>query len=343
MISDAAIRRISPLRLAFGVSGTLIAILLISETILGRWEYALVEGEFDAFAQVSSGVLRDVRIAIIHCLLIGYLPAALLHTLQSARRTVYRLQDVLNCTREECDSLADSVRLSGRGLIATAIVGLLLSVAGPYLVPPVPPSPWNPATWGPEVMWHRLLGPGTGIFGWWLGYAIVVVSLRMSRIANRLRRIDLLDLSPLAPFTQQGLTNALLLVGLVSIWSLMLIETGFERMMIINSALAIAGMALAMFLPLRGVHRRIRQAKDEALTWVNNEISNHRADFEKSAAGRRDGEMADLVAYRTLIDDVPEWPFTTSTYFRLFVYALLPLLSWGIGIVAEEIIGRTFF
>ena len=179
--------------------------------------------------------------------------------------------------------------------------------------------------------------------GWWLGYAIVTVSLRMSRIAGRLQRIDLLDLSPLAPFTQQGLTNALLLVGLVSIWSLMLIETGFELVMILNTGIALVIIALAMLAPLRGVHRRICRAKEEAIGWVNGEIAKHRDAFEKSISGRRDGEMADLIAYRNLIDDVPEWPFTSSTYFRLFLYAMLPLLSWGVGIVAEEIVGRALF
>jgi hypothetical protein len=53
--------------------------------------------------------------------------------------------------------------------------------------------------------------------------------------------------------------------------------------------------------------------------------------------------MADIVAYRALVEDVPEWPFTTSTYARIFLYALIPLASWSIGIVAEEIVGRALF
>lgn len=337
------IERLSPLRLGLGISGFLIVVLLTSETLLGRWELVLVEGEFDALAKVSSGVLRDVRLAIVHCLLIGYLPAAFLHVLQSGRRTVLQLQGALDLSRDECETLAASVRLSTPGLVIVGLIGLASSVIGPYMVPPVPPSPWNPLTWGPEVIWHRVLGLGTGVFGWWLGYAIVTVSLRMSRIAKKLRRIDLLDLSPLVPFTQQGLTNTLLLVGLVSIWSLMLIETGFEQVMILNSGIALTMMALAMLAPLRGVHRRIRRAKEEALAWVNGEIAKHRDAFEKSRSGRREGEMADLIAYRGLIDGVSEWPFTSSTYFRLFLYALLPILSWGVGIVAEEIVGRAIF
>ena len=50
--------------------------------------------------------------------------------------------------------------------------------------------------------------------------------------------------------------------------------------------------------------------------------------------------MADLVAYLSLVERVPEWPFTTSTYTRLFLYLLMPLVFWSIGIVAEEIVHR---
>jgi hypothetical protein len=53
--------------------------------------------------------------------------------------------------------------------------------------------------------------------------------------------------------------------------------------------------------------------------------------------------MADLVAYRGMIESVPEWPFTLSTYTRVALYALLPIISWGIGLVAEEFLSRFFY
>ena len=43
-----------------------------------------------------------------------------------------------------------------------------------------------------------------------------------------------------------------------------------------------------------------------------------------------------------MIEAVPEWPFTTSTYTRIILYTFLPLLTWGVGIFAEEFIGRFF-
>jgi hypothetical protein len=112
--------------------------------------------------------------------------------------------------------------------------------------------------------------------------------------------------------------------------------------------LAIGGMtlvvaALALLSPVRGVHNRIRQAKDSELRRIIGAISTQRSALEDPDASRRIGEMADLVAYRGLIEDVPEWPFTTSTYTRFILYMLIPVASWVLGGVAEEIVGRALF
>ncbi len=337
------IERISPLWLGIGISASLFVILLVTETLLGRWAEVLIGGELDVLAHVSTGVLRDLRIAIVHCLVAGYLPAAFLQVLRSGRRTVFVLQGALDCTTEECETLAASLRLSTRGFVIIGLIGLLLSFAIPYIVPPVPLAPWNPSSWSPEVVWHRILGPVTLVWAGWLVYAIVSVSIRMSRIAKKLSQIDLFDLSPLAPFTHQGLSNALLIIGALSIWSLVMLDTGFSQMMWMIGGVTLVTSILALLSPVHGVHGRIRQSKEEELDWVNAKISNLRCSFQDPDGTRQSGEMADLVAYRGLIESVPEWPFTSSTYTRIVLYTLLPLLTWGIGLFAEEIVGRVFF
>lgn len=333
----------SPLWLGIGVSGVLVLSLLAVETLLGRWDLFLVDGKFDPFAKVSEGVLRDVRIAFVHCLQVGYLPAAFLYVIRNSRQTVLALQNALDCAPEECETLAASVRLSKTWLITFGILGLLSSIILPYLIPPVPDAPLNPSSWSPEVAWHRVLGPIAIIGSFWLGYAVVSVSLRMSLIAKRLQRIDLLDLSPMAPFTQLGLRNGLILIGSLSIWSLMLYETGFGQMMVFAGSVSAISAVVALVLPARGVHQRIQQAKTSELSWLNGEISRLRRTLKNPDAVKPKGEMADLLAYRGLVESVPEWPFTTSTYARVFLYVLLPLLTWGIGIVAEEIVARVIF
>ncbi len=232
MTKRTIIEKTSPLWLGIGISGLLVLILLAVETKLGQWDSFLVNGEFNPFAKVTEGVLRDIRIALVHCLQVGYLPAAFLYVMRNGRQTVMALQDALDCSPGECEKLAASMRLRTAWLVVFAIIGFLMAIVGRYLVPPVPVQPWNPASWSPEVAWHRILGPVAIIGSWWLGYAVISVSLRMSLIAKRLQRVDLLDLSPLTPVTQLGLRNGLVLIGSLSIWSLMLYETGFGRMML---------------------------------------------------------------------------------------------------------------
>lgn len=335
--------RVSPLWLGIGISGSLLVLLLAVETMLGRWDTLQFDGNFDPLTRSPTGILRDLRLAIMHCLLAGYLPAAFLHVMRSGRHNVLALQDALACTREECEALSASIRLGSRGLIVTAGIGLFFAFSGPYIVQPVPPTPWMPSSWGPEVAWHRVLGPFVSILTWWLGYAVVSVSARMTRLARKLGRIDLFDLSALAPFTRQGLTHALALLGLMAIWSLTLLETGFGQMMLFNGSAALVVTAFALLYPVRGVHDRIRQAKETEISWANGEIAARRSSMQSSNGSRRPGEMADLVAYRTLVESTPEWPFTTSTYTRLFLYMLIPALSWGLGVFAEEIVSRVFF
>ncbi len=177
----------------------------------------------------------------------------------------------------------------------------------------------------------------------WHAYAVVVVSTRLSSIARRLSRIDLLDHSPLAPFTRLGLNNSLLVIGGLSIISLMLLETGLGKILILMGGPIFVVAVIALVYPVRGVHDRIAQTKDAELQIVNAAISERRAAFLTNDSGQRRGEMADLVAYRKLVEEVPEWPFTTSNYARFVLYLMIPAASWGLGVVAEELVSRVLF
>ncbi len=179
----------SPTRLGLAISGVLVTALLVSEHALGRLQILLAAGD-----------IRDLRIAVVLCLLVGYLPAAYLYAVRGARVTILALRPALECDQAELDELAQSAgRFGRRGLMIAGLIGLLVSLSGPYLVPPVVPAPWDPRTWSPEVAWHRALGP---VFGWflgWVGCALLEESGRLSRLAGRLAPIDLFDLRPLAP------------------------------------------------------------------------------------------------------------------------------------------------
>lgn len=329
----------SPLRLGLALSAALLVAFVASETFLNRWPVLVSEAEAGALARRPEGMLRDFRIAVIHCLLAGYLPAAFLAVLRGGRRTVLALRRALDCTDEECQRLARSIRFNPGGLASAAALGIAFGVLSPYIVAPVPEAPWNPATWGAEVVWHRTLGPWASAWGAMLVYAIVAVSGRMSRLASRLESVDLFDLRPLFPFTQQGLTNAALVLGFAAIGSLMLFtETGFGLFATAVGFVTLAAAALALLLPLRGVHGRIRHAKQAELGWVDRRLADRRAALKNGADGRTPGEYADLATYRIQVEEVSEWPINTSTYVRFALYLLIPVLSWSLAAIVERLI-----
>lgn len=326
----------SPVKLGVTISFTLLLVLLLSETFLDRWPGIADRAREGALSRQSEGGLRDLRIAIVHCLLIGYLPAALLGVLQGGRRTVRALQGALDCSPEECDLLAASVRFDAARIAIASLVGLALGFSAPYVTPPVPEALWNPATWTPEVAWHRVLGPLVAVGSVLLVYAIVAVSRRMSQLAADLESIDLFDLDPLRPFAQQGLVNALLLMGYVALTGLMVLtETGFGLLGLVIGTGVLGAAGLSLALPLRGVHRRIVGAKEAELAWVNVALRDQRTVL-RGGAERTSGDLADLAAYRELVRSVPDWPIGTSSYIRFGLYLLIPVASWAAAALAER-------
>lgn len=327
----------SPLRFGLTLTGVLLAAFLIWETAFDRWPEILHSARTGLVRQ-PTGPLRDFRIAVVHCLLVGYLPAAFLAVIRGGRRTVHKLQGTLDCTPEECDALAGSLRLPVGGLAVAVFFGLLFAFGTPYLAPPVPDDLWNPATWSAEVVWHRVLGPLVGVGSVALAYAIIVVSRRMSRLALDLKTIDLFDLRPLYPFTQLGLANALLLMGLVAIAGLMVLtETGFGLLGLLVGTAIFTAAGLAASLPMRGVHRRIKQAKAAELEWVGAKLRQQR-DVLKTGAERTSGDLSDLAAYRDLVRSVRDWPINTSSYVRFVLYLLIPIASWAAAAIVERFV-----
>jgi hypothetical protein len=333
----------SPIRLGLTVAAVMLVGLALSETALDRWPAILQAAQNGALSRQDEGILRDLRIAVVHCLLAGYLPAALLMALAGGRQTVLSLRRALDCTPEECGALAASIRFSPAGLAAAALLGIALSITSPYFVPPVPASPWNPSSWSPEVAWHRVLGPPLGACGVMLAYAIVAVSRRMSRLAIDLKSIDLFDLQPLLPFTQQGLRNALLLIGFVAIGGLVLLtETGFGPLALVIGTSTLVAAGIALVLPLRGVHRRIVYAKESELAWVDAKLREQR-DVLKRGAARTSGDLSDLSAYRDSIRGVRDWPISTSSYVRFAAYLLIPVISWAAAGLVERFVDALVF
>ena len=308
----------------------LIAIFFLQEFALGR--HALFLDPDDPFR-----TLRNVRLTVFGCLLIGYLPTAYVYLVRGARDTLAQLRPVLTGEPEELAQLeATAGRYDATGLRIAAVLGVLGGLLMPYLG-----EGENFYTWAansPETLWHRVTSPLVGYWFARLGFAVLSESLKLSALAGRLTPLDLFDLRPLTPFTRQGLTHALVVVGFGSIQSLNLIESGFGPILSLNWAMTAGVAIIGLLVPVNGVRKRIRNAKAARLETCREDLRRAQASLDASGGNEELTRVANLLALRQHLSEIREWPFDASTLRRLALYLLVPLASWSGGALVERLI-----
>jgi hypothetical protein len=323
---------VAPVWAGAAIAMALSALFVAGELALGRQR--LLE-------TLPAGVdsLRDVRLAFVNFLLAGYAAAAFPAVVRGTRRRIAALRPLFDPADATANALADAAGSYGRTQLRVAgLLGVGLALLLPLLAEGAEFA-YRPGAWSYEVAWHRALAP---LVGWWTGrflYAVLAESRRLSRLAARLPAIDLFDLRPLVCFARQGLSNALLNVGFVSILALFLFESGFGVMFALLGVLNLGVSAAGLLLPVRGAHLRIRAAKSAELDWCRERLREARAEFAaRPRPGATDASLADLLAYRSFVEGVREWPFDASTLARFGLYLLIPLGSWAGGALVERVV-----
>ena len=230
--------------------------------------------------------------------------------------------------------------VSTRVLLLSGLAGMLFTVLTPLLTAET--AAWGPSTWSPEVWWHRLLGL---FIGWWIGWFVLAIrytSVGVSRLAEQIDRLDLLDLRPFTPFVRQGLLTSGLAVGALSLASLLLIEPGQWPVVVLTVGITLPLAILGLLLPMRGVHQRIREAKEAELEWTRERIRRASSFVYKLSAPESPGQLADLYAYFQLIDDVSEWPVENSALVQVTLYLVIPVVSWFVNLMIGNLLGSLF-
>ncbi len=89
-----------------------------------------------------------------------------------------------------------------------------------------------------------------------------------------------------------------------------------------------------MMLPLRGIRRKIKVAKNQELNWCSQTLKVARDEL-KSSAGQQQS-ISEIMAYRTMIENIRNWPFDNPTLVRFALYIMIPLGSWLGGAFVER-------
>jgi hypothetical protein len=319
---------LSPAWVGVMLAAGLIAVFLLQELALGRHLVFLDPGD-------PLGTLRAVRVTIVHCLLVSYLPTAYAYQVRGARHTLASLRPILTCGPEELAQLeATAGRYDPTGMRIAAVLGIAGGLLAPYLGQGEDFYTWSALS--AETLWHRVMAP---ILGYWftrLAFAVLSESVRLSALAVRLAPLDLFDLRSLAPFTRQGLTHALVVVGFSSIQSLFLIESGYGSTLAIVWILTAGVATTGLLVPVNGVRKRIRGAKAARLDRCRDDLRRAQAGLDANAGDEALTRVANLLALRQHLLEIHEWPFDASTLRRLALYLLIPLGSWSGGALVER-------
>lgn len=259
---------------------------------------------------------------VVNALLVGYAPAALAWSRRAALAQLEQLRPELTAA----DFAYFHAQLTGYPRALLALVGGLFAA---LIVPLVVFDPslrefFDKATplaraW---QLWVNAL------VGWLMARSIleeVRVALLFARIGDRLQRIDLFDLRPLEPFARRAVEGVLVWVIGASLTAI-LFAGGWASATLPQLVGTILLMALVAFaLPLLGVHRRIRAAKQQELERIHAAARSERDALLAGGAGAR---LPALLALRSQVAELREWPVDLSTLLRLLFYLGLGLGSW---------------
>ena len=271
--------------------------------------------------------------AIVRGLLLGYTPALMVWSRRQALRTLDELRPSLRLSDESFPEIAAAMVRPGRWLIQS---GAVLALLWPVIALSTPRlgGVSDESTLG-RMGWVGI----TFLVGGWLVFRAIAQDVHVARSLSRLGaealEIDLLAPERLEPLHRWSLRAVALWVIWFCIMSLFFVGPGpanYVNLAGILPLLIVSGTAF--FLPLYGAHRRIREAKQAELAWLDERLREERDALREGRATRGEARLADLGAYRGLVASAREWPFDATALLRFMLYTAVGVGSWlGAAIV----------
>lgn len=323
---------VAPIWVGVGIAVALLGLFLLLSAILGSLELFLARDS-------SIWVQRDVRLGVVIGVLAAFVPTAERYARIGARQNFDALRPLLD--PRAAPALAERFHgVDARRRRRAGALALLLAPLTGLAIDRDPGLYLRPGYWHAENVWIWIVGAflciGLGRFV----ESTFSISRRFSELAQGLARIDLLEPAPLAPFGRQGLLFALLWLVMPSIFAVNAVDRAFALPIAVLALLAIGVATAALLLPVLGVHARIRAAKRAELARVTAAIRGEAGALAGSAiAGRAAGaSLADLIAWKGMVEAVSDWPFDAGMRLRFLLYLAIPVGSWLGGAVVERLL-----
>jgi hypothetical protein len=162
-----------------------------------------------------------------------------------------------------------------------------------------------------------------------------LASMGLSRLGRDHIEVDLLRLDALLPFGRIGALHVLVVAIAVSLSAFQSLdaEVRWDNYKFALAAGIPLGLALT-FLPMIGIRRNVRRAKQIAIAKLNEAISRANRDLEPDPLRY----LADLLRQREAIQNAREWPLDVTAVSRIAIYFVIPPIAWVGGALVEVLV-----
>jgi hypothetical protein len=337
------------LPLAVKVIATSPVLAGISFAVIGSLVWLLLERGAQWQGAASSQAALDGLFVVLLSVQVGYFVSVVPLLRRAARRCVAQLRPLLNYSDPELRTLIDRFSQTRPLVLPSAVV------AGGMLALTAQEAQFSRfSNWlsQPELALGELFTVLLSWTAWSVGLTAVGVVIgdvtAMRRLGQKYVVIDLLRVEQLAAFSRYGLHLAGAVIGLMVLWSVILVivtslvgNTLTERSGYVGLVMVIIYICLSItvfIFPQLGIRERVRAEKAQVGEQLTLLLP---ASGQAVELARTDPQyLAALLSARADIQAVSEWPTGQLTRLRLAVYLLVPLLSWSAAALVEELISR---
>lgn len=283
-------------------------------------------------ADVAAGRSPDiaVRAPVTLYVMVGYLPLA-----------IYYLG---LWTTDHFAMIARRFALDHKPTLFPRLIANLAGVAGVVVMYFVflhstddPLLLFQPARWFDEF---AFLLVGLAFMGWFnFRFLLLLVwsAIAISRTAQYIRSINLLDASLVKPYAQQGVRSSLLAVVGLSISANLWLDPNAPTIgTAVTLITLVVAAVLALLLPTWGIHQRLKELKELDLTRIRNAISSRRDPATRSIDDAQ--QLRTDLALEQRLMQISEWPFDAGSYGRVALYVFLGFGSWVGAALVERVL-----
>ncbi len=286
------------------------------------------------FGADSGSIPGEAQAAAAYfCFLVAYLPTTLHFIVERTETSFDRVLPALPMQPARLPSdiarLRRSIRHKSRIWVAGNIaLGLSLWLVQSWFLAGGFSGIWSSVTAGRGSM-MMVLGP---LPVWVFTTCTIGVMVNNARLFRRLARLvicDVYNTEPLMAFGSMAVSALLLVIGLQASFSILWLG-GIDSPWAIAPGLiiTIVAMIYLLFAPITPLHRRLAAAKVRALAELQRSIDQVRSPTFDASNPDQIRQLADLIALRTEVSRVRQWPFAMGVVARLGLYLVIVPLTW---------------